>query len=180
MFLRSVVAYRLVVWRDPLPSGWRRLHGPEAERALLRIVPAAVLDAVVRAGVAWEPWWDEAESVLDVARRLVLRGELDVCTDDPELELLPLTPGTQPGKGGEDPPIDPPVEPPEDGEWIELAVKDQNGQPVPHVRYEVTLPDGQVRTGRLDPLGFARLDGIPGGNCKVRFPELPADGTRHL
>ncbi|MBZ0120212.1 MAG: carboxypeptidase-like regulatory domain-containing protein [Sandaracinaceae bacterium] len=175
------MAHRLVVWCDPVPAGWRRVDWPGSERALASLSPEHVLDAIARAGAPWEPYWDETPVLIDVARRLILRGELELYTDDPELELLPLTPGTQPGKGGgDDPPVEPPVEPPEDGEWIELVVKDQNGQPVPNVRYEVTLPDGQLRTGRLDALGFARLDGIPGGNCKVRFPELPADGTRHL
>jgi len=36
----------------------------------------------------------------------------------------------------------------------------------------VELPDGSVAEGTLDAKGFARLDGIPKGSCKVTFPNF--------
>ncbi len=57
--------------------------------------------------------------------------------------------------------------------WIEIELVDEDGKPVPGERYEVTLPDGQtVASGTLDQKGFARIDGIDAGSCKVTFPDL--------
>ena len=50
---------------------------------------------------------------------------------------------------------------------------DKDGKPVPGEAYRVVLPDGeQVAEGTLDEKGFARVDGIEPGTCKVTFPNL--------
>ena len=57
--------------------------------------------------------------------------------------------------------------------WIEIQLVAEDGIPVPDVEYRVTLPNGEVVTGRLDANGSARVDRIEqAGNCKVAFPEL--------
>lgn len=57
--------------------------------------------------------------------------------------------------------------------WIEIELADKKGKPVPGEAYRVTLPDGQtVAEGTLDEKGFARVDGIDPGTCKVSFPKL--------
>lgn len=84
---------------------------------------------------------------------------------------------TQSGKYGAVP-IQPhvPPEPGEPGEesklsWIEIELLDADGEPVPGEPYKVTLPDGStVAEGTLDGKGFARVDGIDPGTCKVTFP----------
>ena len=56
--------------------------------------------------------------------------------------------------------------------WIEVKLVDEDsGEPIPNARYEIELPNGQLRTGRLDEGGMARLDDIPPGECKVSFPD---------
>jgi type VI secretion system secreted protein VgrG len=69
-----------------------------------------------------------------------------------------------------------PFQPEDDGEektWIEIELVDEEGNPVPGERYEVTLPDGQtVARGTLDENGLARIEGIDPGQCKVTFPNL--------
>lgn len=55
--------------------------------------------------------------------------------------------------------------------WIELALLDPDGKPVPDERYWIQLPDGAVREGRLDASGKARVEGIAPGECEVRFPD---------
>jgi hypothetical protein len=55
---------------------------------------------------------------------------------------------------------------------IRLAYDDDPTSGVGHARYEVTLPDGTVRPGRLDRDGNARLDNIPPGTCEVVFPDF--------
>ncbi len=73
-----------------------------------------------------------------------------------------------------------PYKPPETKEekekkksWIEIEMVDEDDKPVPGQPYEITLPDGEtVASGTLDEKGFARVDGIEPGTCKVTFPEL--------
>jgi hypothetical protein len=55
--------------------------------------------------------------------------------------------------------------------WIEIQLEDRDGKPIPRARYEVRLPNRELRQGYLDPQGFARLDGLPEGNCEVCFPD---------
>lgn len=57
--------------------------------------------------------------------------------------------------------------------WIEIELVDEEDQPVPGEPYEITLPDGEsVASGTLDEKGFARVEGIEPGTCKVTFPKL--------
>jgi type VI secretion system secreted protein VgrG len=57
--------------------------------------------------------------------------------------------------------------------WIEIVLEDEAGKPVPGEAYRITLPDGTtLAEGTLDEKGFARVDNIDPGNCKVTFPDL--------
>lgn len=57
--------------------------------------------------------------------------------------------------------------------WIEIELVDKQGKPVPGEPYKVTLPDGETfAEGTLDEKGYARVDGIEPGTCKVTFPRL--------
>jgi hypothetical protein len=56
--------------------------------------------------------------------------------------------------------------------WIEITLVDGKGNPVPGEPYEVEMPDTSVLSGSLDEKGFARIDGIDPGTCKVTFPEM--------
>lgn len=56
--------------------------------------------------------------------------------------------------------------------WVEIQLVDADGKPVVGTTFEIKLPDGALRSGKLDVLGKARFDEIPPGQCEVRFPEL--------
>jgi type VI secretion system secreted protein VgrG len=57
--------------------------------------------------------------------------------------------------------------------WVEIQMVNEDGKPVPGVRYRVTLPDGAtLAEGTTDDKGSARVDGIDPGSCKVTFPDL--------
>ncbi|MBM3791398.1 MAG: carboxypeptidase regulatory-like domain-containing protein [Acidobacteria bacterium] len=60
--------------------------------------------------------------------------------------------------------------------WIEIELVDEEGNPVPGERYEVTLPDGStVASGTLDERGFAHIGNTDPGTCKITFPDLDKD-----
>lgn len=55
--------------------------------------------------------------------------------------------------------------------WIEIKLVDEQGKPVPGEPYRITLPDGStIADGTLDEKGFARVENIDPGTCKVTFP----------
>lgn len=63
--------------------------------------------------------------------------------------------------------------------WIEIELLDKKGKPVPGEAYRVTLPDGTTTsTGTLDEKGFARIEGIDPGTCKITFPRLDKDAWK--
>ena len=76
--------------------------------------------------------------------------------------ITPFNPSKQAASGEEKKP-----------HWIEIKLVDTEGNPVPGEKYKITLPDGStVAEGTLDGKGFARVDGIDPGTCKVTFPNL--------
>jgi hypothetical protein len=94
---------------------------------------------------------------------------------------------TQSGKYGQAPvkPLKADAEDDHDPEkkksWIEIELVDQDKKPVPGEPYRITLPDGEtVAEGTLDEKGFARLDGIDPGTCKITFPNLDKDAWKAL
>ena len=62
----------------------------------------------------------------------------------------------------------------EDGKlhYVAIELQDKEGNPVPGEAYEVKLPDGSTRRGRLDDEGKARIDDIPGGKCEITFTRI--------
>jgi hypothetical protein len=62
--------------------------------------------------------------------------------------------------------------------WIEIELVDEEGMPVAGEAYEITVPDGTVEKGTLDGKGFARVDGIDPGTCKITFPKLDKDAWK--
>ena len=62
--------------------------------------------------------------------------------------------------------------------WIEIELVDEQNKPVPGEKYRITCPDGAIYGGTLDEKGFARVDGLDPGTCKVTFPELDKEAWR--
>lgn len=59
--------------------------------------------------------------------------------------------------------------------WIEIELLGEDNSPVAGASYRITLPNAEIREGQLDGSGRARIEGIPAGQCEVRFPELDRD-----
>ena len=80
-----------------------------------------------------------------------------------------------------------PHKPPEEDEdeaeektWIEIEMVDEEDKPVPSKKYKVTLPDDTVAEGTLDGNGFARIEGVEPGTCKVTFPKLDGEAWEKI
>jgi hypothetical protein len=56
--------------------------------------------------------------------------------------------------------------------WVEIALVDEQGNPVAGEQYQIVVPDGSAVEGPLDAKGLARVEGIDPGNCKITFPNL--------
>ena len=57
-------------------------------------------------------------------------------------------------------------------DWVEIYLKDSEGNPLPNQNYTLVLPDGQQRKGTLDGSGYAREADIPPGEIKIEFPDV--------
>ncbi len=158
-------------WRRDLQMLERRQAGEALRAAAARPGGMAALRTALRdvLGAVIEQRDDAA--VLEQACELVERGAL-------RLFRRRQTPGTWTARV--ELPATPPAEPvlaagPE-VTWIEIQLLDEEGDPVPGQRYEIELPDGEVRKGTLNYRGRARVDNIDApGACQIRFPDLDAD-----
>jgi hypothetical protein len=56
--------------------------------------------------------------------------------------------------------------------WVAVKLVDEDGKPIGGTRYRVLLPNGQVRDGKLDSQGHARLEGLTEGSYKISFPDF--------
>ena len=56
--------------------------------------------------------------------------------------------------------------------FVAIELHDQKGRPMRGERYQIKLPDGTVKEGKLDDDGKARIDGIDPGSCKITFPDI--------
>lgn len=59
--------------------------------------------------------------------------------------------------------------------WIEIILVEEEGKPMPGVKYRITPPGGQPKEGRLNEHGQAGVYQIEPGTCKVTFPDLDQD-----
>lgn len=156
---------------------------PSAE-ALLRGFPGEPNTAALRALLAREPdglvvhRLEDAEVVTAVAWRLstgrLCAVHVPVASPVPVASL-----GGMPGEAIEPLPPSPPLEeraPPKT--WIEIQLMDMEDGPIAGARYAITLPDGEISTGRLDSKGWARVDGVDPGTCSIGFPDFDEEAWR--
>ncbi len=59
--------------------------------------------------------------------------------------------------------------------WVEIKLKDSEGNPASDEACRVVTSDGRVLEGTLDSHGRARVQDIKKGQCKISFPNLSAD-----
>lgn len=55
-------------------------------------------------------------------------------------------------------------------DWIEIKLTDSEGYPIKDIDYEMQLPDGEIKKGKLDNDGYAKVEDLPPGKYKVSFP----------
>lgn len=59
----------------------------------------------------------------------------------------------------------------EPNDWIELELLDEEGEPVAGAEYIVLLSNGSEIKGKMDENGYAKVNNVIGGSCRVTFPE---------
>jgi hypothetical protein len=59
-------------------------------------------------------------------------------------------------------------------DWITISLAHPDGTPAAAEAFSLECADGAIVTGRLDPNGKVRVEGIAPGACKVSFPERDA------
>jgi uncharacterized Zn-binding protein involved in type VI secretion len=57
-------------------------------------------------------------------------------------------------------------------DFIELELKDDEGNALKNEEYILYLPNGEVRKGKLDGSGYKKEEKVPGGNFSITFPNL--------
>jgi hypothetical protein len=62
--------------------------------------------------------------------------------------------------------------------FVEIELKDQDGEPVPNAWFKVEFPDGTIKEGRTGGAGKAWVPGPKEGTVKVTFPALADGGPR--
>ena len=58
-------------------------------------------------------------------------------------------------------------------DWIEVVLKDEEGDPISDQKYILYLPDGKIVNGQLDSNGHMKEENISSGSVKIKFPDLP-------
>lgn len=58
--------------------------------------------------------------------------------------------------------------------WVEIVLTDRRLGPLAGEAFEITLPDGRKQQATTNERGMYRVEGLPGGSCRIRF--RPAKG----
>jgi hypothetical protein len=91
-------------------------------------------------------------------------------------QLGPLPPPGKPAAGsigsGKPGPSVLVVDPDKADIWIGIELLDTDKKPVPGAAFDVLVSGGKHVTGRLDPNGKVRIEGIDPAPCTITFPEL--------
>ncbi|PKK84999.1 MAG: hypothetical protein CVT49_00210 [candidate division Zixibacteria bacterium HGW-Zixibacteria-1] len=61
-------------------------------------------------------------------------------------------------------------------DYIELELKDEDGNPIKGAGYKVFLPNGAIKEGTLDNKGYAKVEKVPPGQVKVSFDIKKSSG----
>jgi hypothetical protein len=63
-------------------------------------------------------------------------------------------------------------------DYVEIELRDEEGSPIPNEKYIMYLSNGEVRKGKLDDRGQAKVEEVPPKAASVRFPSVgPVDRT---
>ena len=57
-------------------------------------------------------------------------------------------------------------------DWIEIKLEDQDGNPLKDVSYQIKLPDGKNKDGKLDSTGYAKVEDVPPGKYEIKFEDI--------
>ena len=64
--------------------------------------------------------------------------------------------------------------------WITVVLTNEEGNPVANEKYELYLPDGSVKKGRLGENGEAQIESTGPGDATIDFPQLDTNSWQSL
>jgi len=64
-------------------------------------------------------------------------------------------------------------------DWMEITVKSKDGRPMANKEYRAILSNGEVRTGKLDGNGHAKIEKVPPGKIKVSVQVRSPKSGKH-
>lgn len=152
--------YRLRAWHER-PGGGRDV-GWDAPW-ILRAAAFDPLFAHRAMALLAEPTTSDLVTSLLAAIR---RGSLVL--EEAEAQRAPLIPALARGRAAAE--EDAPAPEVRELDWIEIEIVDAEGNPMPHVLVELTLPNEQTKRQMTNENGWLRVESIPSGNCSVRLP----------
>jgi uncharacterized Zn-binding protein involved in type VI secretion len=62
-------------------------------------------------------------------------------------------------------------------DYVEISLRGTRDEPINNEPYEIILSNGEIRTGFLDPNGFARIEHVPLSIGSISFPQTPATSS---
>ncbi|MEM7154397.1 MAG: hypothetical protein AAF799_16240 [Myxococcota bacterium] len=70
---------------------------------------------------------------------------------------------------------------PTESTWIDIEMVDEDGKPIPRLRFQIFRPDGSLLGhGRLDDAGCGGFERIEDGDYEVCFPDLDEEAWKAL
>lgn len=62
---------------------------------------------------------------------------------------------------------------------FEIKLVDYDGNPVKNIDYELYLPNGEMKKGKLDEDGYAKIEDVPPGKYEVKFPYIKGSNPEY-
>jgi len=53
-------------------------------------------------------------------------------------------------------------------DWLEIKLKDNDGNAIANKKYTLLLPNGEIREGQLDSSGYAKIEDVSPGEVKIK------------
>ena len=64
--------------------------------------------------------------------------------------------------------------------WVEFELLGMDDSPIANEKYRIKLPTGEILEGKLDDMGYVRVDDLDPGTCSISFPDLDTEAWKPI